>query len=211
MPRSTAQIWEQLFTSIETAWGFKPADSAVITASFFLRQYVKTVLIPGIGYGRNASPFLEKGMTVEGIELSKKAIELAKAHYPISITHGDIRHMPFTKKQFDGIYYYSVLHLLHKFERQKFIATCYQHLPSKGWMVFVVIAKTSDLYGNGKRLSTDRYLLENGLAVFFYDKNTVQHEFKNYGLVSVHEIEEPMKHLNKKTTLPCLIIKCQRL
>lgn len=47
---------------------------------------VKNILIPGIGYGRNAQVFRENGMSVTGIEISQTAIDLAKKHFGDDLT-----------------------------------------------------------------------------------------------------------------------------
>lgn len=44
---------------------------------YFARVGAKKILIPGIGHGRNARPFLECLMSVTGIEISETAIGLA--------------------------------------------------------------------------------------------------------------------------------------
>lgn len=55
------------------------------------------MLIPGIGYGRNAQIFRDNGMKVTGIEISGTAIEMAKKHYgsDMTIYHGSVTDMPF--------------------------------------------------------------------------------------------------------------------
>lgn len=72
------EFWEEAFKNKQEMWGFNPSKSTVITKDFFVEQKVKSVLIPGIGYGRNAQIFRDNGMTVTGIEISETAIELGK-------------------------------------------------------------------------------------------------------------------------------------
>lgn len=72
------EIWESSFIENQMMWGFEPADSAIMAKDFFLEKNVKDILIPGIGYGRNAKVFMDNGIDVTGIEISKTAIELAK-------------------------------------------------------------------------------------------------------------------------------------
>lgn len=47
------EFWEASFIDKQTMWGFEPTDSAILTKEFFLKENVKEILIPGIGYGRN--------------------------------------------------------------------------------------------------------------------------------------------------------------
>lgn len=41
---------------------------------FFLEKNVKDILVPGIGYGRNAKVFIDNGINVTGIEISKQPL-----------------------------------------------------------------------------------------------------------------------------------------
>jgi len=75
------EFWEATFSDKQEMWGFAPAKSALVMRDFFIKKGVKNVLIPGIGYGRNAQIFVDAGMRVTGIEISKTAIEMAKKHY----------------------------------------------------------------------------------------------------------------------------------
>ena len=60
-------------------------------------------------------------------------------------------------------------------------------------MIFVVATKKLSLFGSGKYLSKDRFLLPDGLAVFFYDDVSVSREYKDFGLMRFTDIEEPIK------------------
>lgn len=71
------KFWEEAFTAKKEMWGSEPAHAAMLTADLFFYHSFKSVLIPGIGYGRNAQPFINKGIEITGIEISDKAIELA--------------------------------------------------------------------------------------------------------------------------------------
>lgn len=70
-------FWEKNFKIKQTMWGFEPSESAILVKDFFIEKGIKEILIPGIGYGRNARLFVENGFDVTGIEISKTAIELA--------------------------------------------------------------------------------------------------------------------------------------
>lgn len=73
------EFWEEAFKDKQEMWGLEPAKSTVLAKDFFVEHKIKNVLIPGIGYGRNAKIFLENGMKVTGIEISQTAIDLAKS------------------------------------------------------------------------------------------------------------------------------------
>lgn len=159
------------------------------------------MLIPGIGYGRNAQAFLSKGMEVTGIEISETAIELAEKHYgsAMKIYHGSVLDMPFDNKQYEGIFSHALIHLLDENERAALIKSCYDQLSDNGYMVFTVISKTAKTYSQGTLLSKDRYEQFGGVKIFFYDESSVQKEFENFGLIEVTEVNE--NH-------PLYLVKC---
>ena len=76
-----AEFWEEAFKNKQEMWGFEPSKSTLLTFDFFQKQNLKNILIPGIGYGRNAQLFRNAGMKVTGIEISKTAIALAHQHF----------------------------------------------------------------------------------------------------------------------------------
>lgn len=91
------EFWDDAFIRSELMWGLAPTASALFARDYFAKLGVTEVLIPGIGYGRNAKPFLEQGMQVTGIEVSETAIALARSKLGLDITihHGSVLAMPF--------------------------------------------------------------------------------------------------------------------
>lgn len=108
------EFWEEAFKEKQEMWGFEPAKSAILTKDFFIENKVKKVLIPGIGYGRNAQVFRDNGMTVTGIEISQTAIDLGQKHFgnDLTIYHGSVTEMPFDNNLYDGIFCYGLIYLL---------------------------------------------------------------------------------------------------
>lgn len=202
-----------MFNEEKTTWGFEPSESAILSKDFFLKENAKEILIPGIGYGRNAKIFCEHGLNVTGIEISKTAIDLAKTTngLDINIHKGSVTEMPYDTKIYDGIFCYALIHLLNQNERKKFLKDCFRQLKPNGYMIFTVVSKKASMYGNGKQLSRDRFEIMDGLNVFFYDTDSVRHEFGEYGLVESSEIDEPIKHMKNEPPLKCILIKCKRV
>lgn len=197
------EFWEDTFKENQEMWGFSPAKSTMLTADFFVEQKVKNVLIPGIGYGRNAPLFIQNGITVTGIEISKTAIALAQKHFgnDLIIHHGSVTEMPFDNTLYDGIYCYALIHLLNKTDRAKLIQDCFNQLTENGWMVFAAVTKEAPLYGKGNCIDKDRFELAGGLTMFFYDRETIQEEFAKAGLVEITEIMD---------VYPFYLIKCTK-
>lgn len=197
------EFWEKSFTEKQEMWGFEPAKSAVLTKDFFLQKSVKNMLIPGIGYGRNAQIFKDNGIVVTGIEISQTAIEMARKHYgtDMIIYHGSVTDMPFDKYQYDGIFCYALIHLLGSSERTKLIQDCYNQLTEDGYMVFTAISKEAHTYGQGKFVSKDRYEIFDGVNMFFYDRESIREEFSQAGLFEITEVTE---------NYPFFLIKCRK-
>ncbi len=197
------EFWEEAFQDKQEMWGLTPATSAIVTKDLFVENNVKNILIPGIGYGRNAQLFLENGMNVTGIEISKTAIDLAGKHFgnKLNIHHGSVTEMPFDNNLYDGIFCYGLLYLLNKAERQKLIRDCYNQLVENGIMVFTAITKQAHTYGQGTRIGKDRFEMFSGVKIFFYDQETINEEFGNAGLFDISEVTE---------NYPFYLIKCRK-
>jgi SAM-dependent methyltransferase len=186
------EFWESAFRDKQEMWGSEPAHAAIIASEYFRENGVKDVLIPGIGYGRNAQVFIKAGMSVTGIEISATAIDLAKNHFGdgSSIHHGSVTDMPFDNKEYDGIFCYALIHLLDEQERKKLVRDCFNQLKEGGCMVFTAITKEAPTYGKGKLIGKDRYEQFGGVQVFFYDDESIHDEFKEAGLLEINKITE---------------------
>ncbi|MBI9054915.1 MAG: class I SAM-dependent methyltransferase [Bacteroidales bacterium] len=205
------EFWEELFSKHGTLWNFYPSDSAVEIAEFFYSEGLKNILIPGVGYGRNAKPFIDKGLNLTGVEISESAIELAKEHgYNFPIFYGSILDMPFDNTKYDGVFCYSLLHLFNETTRSKMLSVCYNQLNENGYMVFVVVSINDKILSKEKIISANRYEMENGLKVYFYDPDSIEKQFIKFGLVSYKEIDEPIKFMPNEPDLRCYVITCRK-
>ncbi len=187
------EFWEAAFKEKESMWGLEPTLSALLARDTFARAGVKNVLIPGVGYGRNAKPFLEHGMSVTGIEISESAIALARSQHVLQfpIHQGSVTDMPFDDREYDGIFCFGLVYLLDALGREKFLRDCHRQLTPGGHMIFTVISKKASFYGQGPRLGEDWYERAPNLPMYFYDADSVKREFEPFGLVELSEINEP--------------------
>jgi len=206
-----SEFWENMFHKIGTLWTFEPAESAIQACALFKEKGFHKILIPGTGYGRNAKLFIESGFEVTGIEISATAIRLGRENgLEYKVHHGSVNQMPFDQTQYDGIFCYALLHLLNQNDRRKLLDNCYKQLRQGGIMVFTVVSKTYKLYGNGKAISRDRFRTDNGLAVFFYDQESIKQEFGKYGKMEYSEIDEPVRHLENEDPLKLYRVICRK-
>jgi SAM-dependent methyltransferase len=199
-----AEFWEDNFVEKQEMWGLEPSKSAVLAKDLFVENSIKNILIPGIGYGRNAQVFRDNQIRVTGIEISKTAIDLAAKHFgtDLKIYHGSVTDMPFDTNHYDGIFCYALIHLLDSDERQKLIRDCYNQLSENGYMIFTAITKEAQTYGKGKFVSKDRYEIFEGVKMFFYDKESVHAEFDKFGLFEIVALDE---------SFPFFFITCRKV
>lgn len=205
------EFWEASFIEKQTMWGFEPADSAILAKSFFLERNAKDILLPGIGYGRNAKVFIENGIDVTGIEISQTAIDLARKNgVNCKILHGSVTEMPFDTKQYSGIFSHALLHLLNKTERATFIKECYNQLKPGAYMIFTAVSKKAPMFKKGKQLDKDYFETKEGVKLFFYDVDSIREEFSEYGLEEFSEIDEPNKDHENNPPINFVMVKCKK-
>jgi len=207
-----AEFWEASFRDKREMWGWDPADSAVATVDLFKKHQLNKILIPGFGYGRNAKPFIDNGFKVSGIEISQSAIDFARKQFTdnIEIYHGSVGLMPFDEEIYDGIFCYALLHLLNTQERRKLIDDCYHQLKPGGYMVFVSISKTDFRYGQGNEIDKDTFATWPGVNLYFYDSDSIQSAFNDYGLMDAQLISEPIIDAGEKPSQKFWYIVCKK-
>jgi SAM-dependent methyltransferase len=198
------EFWEKNFKDKQKMWGENAAPATTIARDLFKEREIKEVLIPGIGYGRNAVPFLNAGMQVTGIEISETAINIAKEQMGINSTvyHGSVTDMPFDDKQYDGIFCYAVIHLLNEKDRKKLISDCYSQLAAGGIMIFVAVSTKASSFGMGVEIGKNHFEQHGGAQIYFYDEKSIREEFANYGLKEVREVAE--------STMQFLMVICEK-
>ena len=206
------EFWETSFKEKQEMWGWEPADSVRKTLELFKNKNIKDILIPGFGYGRNAKYFIDNGLNVTGIEISETAIELAKKHFDksVKIYRGSVTEMPFDRELYDGIFCYSLIHLLNEQDRIKLIEDCYKQLKPNGYMVFVTISKRDFRFGQGTEISKDTFEPWKGLNLFFYDLDSIKLDFENFGLIENEEINEPEIDIERKPKQKFWYIICRK-
>lgn len=208
MTSPAKSTWETAFRDKGLVWGHEPTRSAVLAAEHFERLGLANVLVPGVGYGRNAKPFLARGMKVTGIEISETAIALARSELALDfpIHHGSVVDMPFDDRRYDGIFCYGLLYLLDPAARAKVVRDCHAQLAPGGCMMFTVISTRAPMYGQGPKLGDDWYEVYPGLTMFFYDAGSVEREFAAFGLTDTCEIDEPVPNGG---TFPFINVICR--
>ncbi|GGW39261.1 class I SAM-dependent methyltransferase [Arenibacter certesii] len=194
------EFWDSAYKGNEKMWGENPTDNAINVLKLFQKNKIKSVLIPGFGYGRNAKVFYDKGVNVSGIEISKTAIERARKYFGSdAIVHcGSVTDMPFDSGRYESIYCYSLIHLLDKADRTKLLQDCFLQLIPNGLMVFVALSTSDKRYGVGEEVSKNTFHTPQGPNLYFYDEASVKEEFEDYNIIELKEINEPEKNPNER-------------
>jgi len=56
------EYWDKRFRSEGKIWGDQPSQSALIALKYFETRNIKSILVPGSGYGRNTKLFSENSI-----------------------------------------------------------------------------------------------------------------------------------------------------
>ena len=116
------EYWEGRYLGEGKIWGESPSKSAYAALQLFRTHRVKTVLVPGSGYGRNTKLFSNAGLVVTGIEISEVAFKMAGQFDPrTKFYQGSVLDMSFDTRRYDAIYCFNVLHLFRQPERELFL------------------------------------------------------------------------------------------
>ncbi len=92
---------------------------AIEVAEFILQLVAATpdtcFLEPGVGTGLNVMPFVKRGYSVTGVDISKEMLDrlsqkLGKAPNNLSLIHGDASHLNFPDRSFDVVL---TVHMIH--------------------------------------------------------------------------------------------------
>lgn len=188
-------FWNDRFLQEGKIWGDTPSRTAACAADRFVRDRVRSVLVPGSGYGRNAVFFHTKGFEVTGIEMSGEALRLAEEDNPgITYHHGSVLDMPFDDRRYDAVYCYNVLHLLCRKEREIFVEKCLDPLAEGGVMFFAVFSEKESSFGKGRMIEENSFESKPGRIVHYYTELDLVAQFPGCSVLETGLVEDPEDH-----------------
>jgi 2-polyprenyl-3-methyl-5-hydroxy-6-metoxy-1,4-benzoquinol methylase len=189
------EFWENAFQTKHKMWGEKPCLAAVEAAAQCKQLGFQSVLIPGMGYGRNAKPFLDAGLAVTGVEISETAIRMGQQMFgsTLKFIHGSVTDTLGDATRYDAVFCHALIHLLDSPQRKKLFADCVHQLNAGGIMVFTAITQSASTYGVGTPLGPARFRTAHGVDLFFYDESSIQAEFASFGLQHARRYYEPVE------------------
>jgi SAM-dependent methyltransferase len=189
------EYWNNRFLKEEKIWGAIPSKTAFIALELFQEYEIKSILIPGAGYGRNARLFTENSFKLTGIEISDKAIEIAQQFDPkLRMLKGDVVNMPFNDEFYDAIYCFNVLHLFNYEMRILFLKKCATHLNMGGLMFFVVFSEKEPSYGKGKLTECNTFESKPGRPVHYFTEDDLFDHFKEFSRIASGLVVDEENH-----------------
>jgi SAM-dependent methyltransferase len=185
--------WDGRFGREGKIWGMTPSVTAAYACRSFRREGVRSVLVPGTGYGRNALLFARAGMAVTGIEISAEAIKLAEGT-GINIIEGSFLDVPLMPRSIDAVYCYNVLHLFLAGDRKRFVAKCADALGEGGLAFFAVFSDTEASYGKGRMVEKGTYESKPGRPVHYFSEKDLVDHFAGFEVLETGITEDPEEH-----------------
>ena len=188
-------FWDTRFKKEGFVWGEKPSKTAYHALEVFKQYGVKSILVPGSGYGRNTKLFSDAGFKVTGIEISATACHMAGTYDPATKAYeSSVLDMSCAGGKFDAVYCFNTLHLFYENERKLFIEECAKQLNDKGLMFFVVFSEKERGFGQGKEPEKNTFEARPGRPTHFFDDADLRAHFKEYEILESDLVEDPELH-----------------
>lgn len=191
---SMDDYWDGRYRAGGKIWGDTPSITASHACRVFLSMGVKSVLVPGIGYGRNARVFLEAGMAVSGIEVSREAVRILGNDFPgVRCSEGSALDVPFGGP-YDAVYCLNVLHFFRLEGRRAFLGKCLAALREGGPAFFAVLSEKDPGYGRGAEIEPGTFESKPGRPVHYFTGEDVQSHFGGFEVIGSGLVEDSEDH-----------------
>jgi trans-aconitate methyltransferase len=187
--------WDGRYRKEGKIWGDAPSVTAQYACRIFCSSKAKNLLIPGIGYGRNARVFTDSGFKVDGIEISEEAAAILKEDLPsVKCVIGSVTDMRPEKERYDAIYCFNVLHLLRGDERVVFLSRCFDSLREGGLGFFTVFSEKEASFGRGNNVEPNTFESKPGRPVHYYTDEDLRSQFSSFVILETGLVEDPEDH-----------------
>ena len=185
------EYWQKRYLKDGKIWGTAPSKTAEHALKLFQEKNVRTLLIPGAGYGRNSKLFSDNRFDVVGIEISEDAFNNAKDHdLNTKFILGNVLDMPFDNELYDAIYCHNLLHLFLQKERHTFIRKCYSQLKPNGFVYFVAFSEKERSYRKGKEIEKNTFESKPYRPTHYFSEDDLLNHFKDFSIMETGLMEE---------------------
>lgn len=168
-PLKAKDYWDTRFIREGRLWGDAPSDTATKARDLFTAGSVRTVFVPGSGYGRNSRVFSRAGFDVVAVEISGVACDLARTYDPHSkLLCGSCLELPHESKRYDAIYCFNLLHFFLEPERHLLVSRFLNLLEPNGLLYLVVFSEQESNYGKGTMVEKDTFETRPGRPAHYF-------------------------------------------
>ncbi len=175
-------------------WGEAPSRTAVRAALIFRGYGVKTLLIPGAGYGRHVDFFTAAGYRVTGIEISAQAIALAATRPNARYLHGSVLDASLYTETYDAVFGFNILHLFRAAERLRFIELLRRSVRGGGLVFMTGFSEEEPQYGRGKQVEENTFESKPGRPVHFFTEEDMRSSLEGWAILEAGLSDDPENH-----------------
>ncbi len=189
------EYWENRFRAERKIWGDAPSRTAIHALELFRRSKVKTILVPGAGYGRNTKLFSAAIFKVTGVEISTTACEMAREFDPDTrFSNASTLDMSFLTESYDAVYCFNILHLFREKDRKIFVRQCIDKLSNNGIMYFTVFSDKEENYGKGREVEKNTFESKPGRPAHYFTDDDLRGHFPDMAIMETGITEDPEDH-----------------
>lgn len=189
------KYWNEKYLREGLIWGKSPSIGVRMFAAHVIARGKKNVLDVGCGYGRDSAYLAEKGCVVTGVDVSRRAVDLARSTWtglPAVFKLGTGENLEFKDRSFEAVWSSNFLHLFQR-KRDLLLREMKRVLNIGGLLGFSVASTRDPGYGIGKALGGGTYIVK-GKVMHFYDEGEVLDAMKGFNILEAKEVRETQKH-----------------
>jgi SAM-dependent methyltransferase len=188
-------FWETRYGNEGMVWGERASKSAAYAASLFAGRGIRELLIPGAGYGRNTKAFSDLGYRVTGVEISGKALAIARDFDPkTEFVQASVLDAPLPANGFDAIYCFNVLHLFRQSDREQIVSLCTRWLRRPGYAFFTVFSMEEPSYGRGAKVEENTFESKPGRPTHYFTDADLRSHFAGFEILETGILDDPENH-----------------
>jgi SAM-dependent methyltransferase len=195
---SSQDYWDRRYITEGRIWGEQPSLSASVALEIFCKAEVKTVLVPGSGYGRHTAYLSKSGFTVTGIEISPVAVNLARQLDTVSRFYtASVLDISSEYSTYDAVFCFNVLHLFWAEEREVLIRLCAAGVKTDGLMFFTAFSEKEADFGKGIEVEKNTFETRPGRPAHYFTEDDLRQHFGEYPVIDIGIIKDPEDHGGK--------------
>ena len=196
--------WAKRYREEGMIWGSEPSPTVYQAIEMFRSQHVRTVYVPGSGYGRNTKA-LSPHFQVEGMECSPEAIRIAAEWDPdTTFIEGSVLDIKEDDPTYDAIYCFDLLHLFLEADRRTFIQHCTQRLKPSGLVYVTCFSDEDRNNGVGRQIEEGTYAYKPDKYAHFFSEADLRQSFGELEIMETGFTTETLSYPDGRTQVYAL-------